>query len=190
MRTQTISSLSWNDRLALIMHYNPSNTNICSSLGVTLDELHTARELQNSGHFCPTQDIDVAAYSDLFEVDDAPDIKVGTIAHVDHGKTTLGVTLARIGAAIVNDPPATATKKVTKSKKRGRKGDNIAKAFAAIPQEPVPVDEFATTYNVSVAVLRQYKRFDGPDKARVRVVKNKESGVLMIWREAEAETHS
>lgn len=84
--------------------------------------------------------------------------------------------------------PQTASKKPKELKKRGRKGSNILDAFKAVPSTPIPVEEFAQKQGVSVAVLRQAKRFDttGID-GRVHVKKDKDSKTLVIWRSADDE---
>ena len=67
---------------------------------------------------------------------------------------------------------------------RGRKSNNIDLAFKAIPTSPVDVEKFAEKNRVSVAVLRQHKRFDNyKDKGLVYVRKNKETGVTEVWRD-------
>jgi len=77
--------------------------------------------------------------------------------------------------------PETATRV---QKKRGRKGDKIAKAFLNIPSTPVNFEEYATKCQVSPNVLRQIKRHDQyKDSGKVFVRKNKELKTMMIWRE-------
>lgn len=79
--------------------------------------------------------------------------------------------------------PQTATKPATIPAKRGRKGENVVKAFAAIPSTPVDVNQFAATQGVSLHVLRQSKRFDpNPALGKVRVAKDKATKTLMISR--------
>ena len=165
------TSLSWNDRLALINAYKPSDAAICSALSITPDELHTAREMEANGHFVATKDLDVAAYSNLF---------------VEESISTPSVTIPgseSISKPTVSQPPATATKQIKVPKKRGRKGDNILKAFKAIPVNPTGALPFASDHSVSLAVLRQAKRFDKTDLGTVRVKKDKTTKELMIWRE-------
>jgi hypothetical protein len=74
-------------------------------------------------------------------------------------------------------------------KKRGRKGTKIADAFNAITLTPQPVDQFIDQQGVSLAVLRQHKRFDVSGLAPVKVKKirvdGNENKILCIWREAE-----
>ena len=71
----------------------------------------------------------------------------------------------------------------TKSKKpRGRPGKKIITAFQNIPSEPVPVEDFASKWKISISVLRQSLRFDKtglPGKVHVRQL----NGSLMIWRD-------
>ena len=164
------SSLSWNDRLALIRAYSPSDATICNSLGVTADELQTARDLEKAGTFVATADLDVESYSELFGDETIVGVKGGAPESIV--KTTES-----------DLPPVTATKKTTAPKKRGRKGEKIAKAFVAIPANPTSADSFASTHGVSLAVLRQSKRFDRTGLGTVRVKKDKTSKELMIWRE-------
>ena len=165
------TSLSWNDRLALIHAYKPSDTVICNALGITQDELHTARGMEANGHFVATKDLDVSAYSDLFQEDS-----------ISVPKTSTGET-GSVSIPTSSQPPATATKVVVLPKKRGRKGDNILKAFSAIPATPTGALPFASEHAVSLAVLRQAKRFDCIGTGVVRVKKDNVSKELMIWRE-------
>ena len=59
----------------------------------------------------------------------------------------------------------------TVKKKRGRPGDKIAQAFAAIGSKPTPVTELIAKYGVAEAVLRQGKRFDKTGLGKVTVKK-------------------
>jgi hypothetical protein len=160
------TTFNWNDRLALIDHYKPTDEQACSTFGVTTEELKTAREMRTAGAFRASTTIDVNSYSNLFS----------------GGKTE------RPSATSVKKPkatkPITATKTIKEPQKRGRKGDKIAKAFASIPNTPTPIEQYANTSGVSVAVLRQSKRFDkSPELGNVCVKKDKETKNLMIWRE-------
>ena len=84
------------------------------------------------------------------------------------------------------EKPATATKPIKSPKQRGRKGNNVATAFCAIPPTAVSLEAFSLQYNVSMHVLRQAKRFDtSGTTGKVRCKKDKETGTLMIWREAD-----
>ena len=56
-------------------------------------------------------------------------------------------------------------------------------AFSSIPAAPTPVEEFLRTHNISLAVLRQSKRFDQTNLGPVKV--RKVDGRLMVWRETE-----
>ena len=166
------TSLSWSDRLALIKAYKPSDETICRALNVTPDELNTAREMEANGHFVATKDLDVAAYNTLFQEDS-----------ITIPKSSTGGSES-ISTPTSSQPPATATKIISVPKKRGRKGDNILRAFSAIPETPTGAIPFATQHSVSLAVLRQAKRFDKTsDVGTVRVKKDKATKELMIWRE-------
>jgi len=80
--------------------------------------------------------------------------------------------------------PQTATKTPRVLKKRGRKGDKIAKAFLEVPTTPVDFEQYATSHGVSTNVLRQIKRHDRyPEKGKVFVRKNKATKKMEIWRE-------
>jgi len=171
-------TLTWGDRLALINHYNPSDEVICSAFGVTQGELDTARNMLTSGSLAVTPDIDFASYSSIFASSDN-----ATATTKPSSKTTS--TTSTVKAAEGEKAPETATKRVKAPQKRGRKGDKIAIAFAKIPETPTKAEAFATEYSVSLAVLRQSKRFDkSPELGNVRVKKDKDTGELMIWRES------
>ncbi len=158
MSKTKIESLGWNQRFALIDHYNPTDVAICTAFGVTAGELQTARQMRTAGTFTPATDLDVEKYGNVFE---------GATIHTRPDADT---------------KPETATKRVKEAKKRGRKGDKIQAAFTAIPAGPVSAQQFAKQHNVSLAVLRQSKRFDKTDLGTVRVKMDKNKA-LMIWRE-------
>lgn len=166
----------WNDRFALLDYYKPTNTQACEALDVTIDELETARDLRAQKRFSGESTINVEDYADMFAADAAlmkskkPKAKSAT-AHVRPKTTAV--------------PPQSATKPIKEAKKRGRKGSNIASAFLAIPTDAISADQFASDHNVSLAVLRQSRRFDKSGLGPVRVKKDKETGGLMIWREVE-----
>ncbi len=88
----------------------------------------------------------------------------------------------------VLNQPQTATKTPRVLKKRGRKGDKIAKAFDEIPAVAVNFEDYAQAHSVSTNVLRQIKRHDRySDRGQVFVRKNKQTKTMMIWREAPAD---
>ena len=180
MSKSDVSSLGWSQRFALIDRYTPSDAQICQAFGVSSDELSTARDLRASGTFAPDATLPVDDYAEVFggEVTTAstkPSARKGSKKATSHSKGSK------------NAAPATATKATKSPKKRGRQGSKIVNAFKAIPATPVAAETFATDHGISLAVLRQSKRFDktGLDGA-VRVKKDRESGTLMIWREATA----
>jgi len=165
-------SLTWNDRLALLAHFKPTDEVACSALGVSQTELNAARQMLSSGVLVPSTNVDYSSYSSLF-------LTTGTVT------TTSRPTKETVMKPEENLPPQSATKKVKEPQKRGRKGDKITAAFAAIPAEPVKAESFAENHSVSLAVLRQSKRFDKhPELGAVKVAKDKTSGDLMIWRES------
>lgn len=163
------SNLSWPDRLALVNAHTPTDTKACEVLGVSNDELRTARELEKAGSIIASTDLDTDTYASLFE---------DSIKNPRTKPSQQSITRGDAGS----QRPLSATKVVREPKKRGRKGDNIAKAFAAIPTTPTNVETFAAAHGVSVAVLRQSKRFDTTGTGTVTVKKDKDSGELRICR--------
>lgn len=169
---QTVSG--WTNRFALIDHYKPTDEQACSAFGVSKDELNTARDMRSKGKFQDNPSIDVNAYASLFsgKQETGSSEKKSTSSTHTKPKTT--------------EKPETATRAVKEPKKRGRKGDKISKAFQSIPSAPTPVEEFAQQHNVSIAVLRQSRRFDSTGlPGAVKVKKDKETKQLMIWRETD-----
>lgn len=187
-------TLTWSDKFALINHFEPTDDQILEAFGGTADELAAARELAASGTITPAEDIDYDAYSHIFNP--SASAASGAIGLSGDGKSTTetkAVTKSPAskkekGTMTSTKKPGeraeTATKKTSTPKKRGRKGDKIANAFKAIPKTPTEAEKFATDYSVSLAVLRQSKRFDrSPELGKVRVKKDKATKQLMIWRE-------
>ena len=177
---KNLVNLNWSERIALLQHYQPSIEQACAVFGCTKDELAVAQNLQASGTF-NASDIDVSSYAEHFAT--ATD-SVTRTESVDKA-TKANKTVTVHSADPASEKPVTATKKVKQPQKRGRKGDKILTAFQAIPSTPTPVDAFMRQYNVSLAVLRQSKRFDKTGLGPVNVRQDKDSKVLMIWREAE-----
>jgi hypothetical protein len=168
--------MTWNQRFAIIDAHKPSDEQICKAFGVQQNELDTARQLRATGQFVAASDVDVDAYASMFS---APAAAATTTKRTSSTSTTKPTTDAK---------PLTATKKTKEPKKRGRKGDKIKNAFAAIPNTPVPADDFASKHGVSLTVLRQSKRFDAADdggKVHVKKIPQEDgSKVLSIWRDA------
>jgi len=154
-----VDTLSWNQRFALIDRFKPADAVICEALGVSSEELQTARQMRSSGTFTSAVDMDVEKYSSLFG---------GATTHTR--KPT-------------NSTPETASKRIREAKKRGRKGNKIQIAFMAVPTQPITASQFAKQHNVSMAVLRQAKRFDKTNIGGDVCVKMDKNKTLMIWRE-------
>ena len=182
-------TMSWGDRLAVIDHFSPTDGQICSVFGVTQDELETARTLRAAGTFAATPDLDVSKYSNVFVSSDIPstqptrgNVHMNTISKTPSATThTMPDTVAK---------PETASKPVKQPQKRGRKGDKILKALQSVPTAQMPVDTFIQQHGVSLAVLRQAKRFVAgldPSQAqsigKINVRQDKATKKLMIWRE-------
>lgn len=175
--------LSWSDRFSLIDHYAPTDAQIMETFKLTKDELATARQLRASGTFASSKTLDVAGYAGIFS---------GAQASTP-ARTTSAVIPTVGGPAqtthVVTDKPESATKKTKVPQKRGRKGDKITNALLAAPATPVPVEDFIKLHGVSLAVLRQSKRFvekmDADLQAKIGKVvvkQDKATKRLMIWR--------
>lgn len=178
--TKITSNLSWGERFALIDHFQPSDSQICSVFNLTQAELDTARQLRAAGTFATVSNIDTSKYANLFSTTTTTNT------------SPVSTSNTKASTATIHVRPETATKKsvVKVPQKRGRKGDKIAKALQSVPQTPVPVAEFVKQHNISLAVLRQSKRFLAtlsPDVAKtigkINVRQDKTSKQLMIWRE-------
>lgn len=172
---QKTYNFSWADRFALLDHYSPSDETACEVLGVTADELSTAKQLRAAGTFAPNKKLNVAEYNHLFAaqpVNVAPAVQPPVMTQTVHTK------------------PQTATKRsVATPKKRGRKGEKIQHALLAVPSSPVPIETFMADHDVSLAVLRQAKRFAKVHGAEfeakvgtINVRKDKATNQLMIWK--------
>lgn len=162
------TNLTWPDRFALIDHYAPSTDDIiCSALGISSDELSSARQLHTAGSLKSSSSFDVAKYGNPF---DASATKTTATTHLR---------------------PESATKRAKTPQKRGRKGTKISTALLAIPLTPISVSQFQETHPVSVYVLRQAnKRFlpklDEAKRAEIGTIQVKTDRAtkqLMIWRE-------
>lgn len=170
--------MSWPDRFALMDHYKPTDAQVCSAFGLSQDELETARTLKAAGTFRSSPNLDVAKYDNVFSTSSSSSTSADASKPT---KTSKATTFVR---------PETAAKKVKVPQKRGRKGDKIAMALAAVPTTQMPVDAFIAQYGVSLAVLRQSKRFISklePSVAqaigKINVRQDKATKQLMIWRE-------
>lgn len=182
-------TMSWGDRLAVIDHFSPADGQACAVFGVTQDELDTARSLQAAGTFIATPNLDVSKYSNVFVSSDVPSTQPtkGTV-HMNTGIKTPSATTHTMPDTL--SKPETASKPVKQPQKRGRKGDKILKALQSVPTTQMSVDAFIQQYGVSLAVLRQAKRFvAGLDPAqaqtigKINVRQDKATKKLMIWRE-------
>lgn len=184
----TSKALSWNDRFALIDKYQPSDEQACNVFQVTQEELDAARTMRDSGTMMSATNIDVDAYHSWFESNDDKTSTSTThgSSNTSKGKSTKTST-PKDGSGDKSSAQS-ATKKQrstsTSTKSPGRRGSKIAQAFGSLSSEAVDAEEFANTHGVSIAVLRQSKRFDKyPEQGKVRVEKDKQAGKLKIWRE-------
>lgn len=169
--------MSWSDRFALIDHFQPTDASVCAAFNLTQAELDTARSLRAQGTFVANPNLDVEKFKSVFTT----------------GSTPQPVTVTpKVPTATVHARPESATKQPKVPQKRGRKGNKITSALQAVPTTPMSVDTFIQQHGVSLAVLRQAKRFvekmDTTDAAKVgnvMVRQDKVTKQLMIWREAQ-----
>ena len=150
------NTFSWSEKLTLINELNPSDEEIFQTFKITMDELDFANECMKSGVFKLAEDLDVDLLKNIFS-----------------DKT-------------ITSEKNFASKPKPEAKKRGRKGDNILKAYMSIPSKPTPIEQFAQEHNVSLPVLKQSKRFDKTGlegTVRVKKLPQEDKKVLMIWRE-------
>lgn len=70
-------------------------------------------------------------------------------------------------------------------KPKGARTSKITQAFEAITTTPQKVEEVIEKYGVSLAVLRQSKRFDKGNVGQIHIRKDKETNDLMVWRSEE-----
>lgn len=180
-----MATLSWADRFALMDHFNPSDDQACAILSVTPNELSTARELRAAGTFAPNTGLNVNDFAEHFA--NSPTANASTPT-VPAPATTAAPTKKPAAESFVK--PESAGKRAAVPKKRGRKGDKIQQALLAVPKQPVPIETFMQTHGVSLAVLRQAKRFaaqHGDEFAKtvgtVNVRQDKATKVLMIWKD-------
>ena len=161
--------MSWPDRMAVVTALGLTKAQAMEAMGQPEPEWDTAFNLLKQGMLVPTSGLDIDYYAKMFN--------------------TSNPAVTSITRPAKTKSAETATKKTAIPKKRGRKGDKIKKAFSQIPSNPVPAEQFAAQHNVSVAVLRQSKRFY-PEAAGSIKVKNvavggdKNNKTLMIWRES------
>lgn len=187
--------LSWNDRFALIDHFHPSDDQICAAFNLSQIELMTARDLKAAGTFNGMSSINFSEYDGLFNSNPAK-IVSSPINSIPLTGKPVAVILPPVSAVKSQTytthlaKPESATKRTKPLQKRGRKGSKINSALLSVPLTPVPVDDFIKQHGVSLAVLRQSKRFIeamGPEAAqkigKVQVRQDKNTKVLMIWRE-------
>ena len=174
-----LSMMSWNDRFAIIDQFKPSDNTICDVFNLTSMELHTASRLRAAGTFAPNPHLNTTQFAELFN-------------DIDNELSLLPVVNVKISSVTVHNKPETATKKVIvkEIQKRGRTGNKIQQALFAVPNTPVPVDQFIQEHGVSVAVLRQSKRFtehlsvnDRQLIGKICVKQDKTTKILMIWKE-------
>lgn len=169
-----ISHLSWADRFGIMskMSEVPSDDELCRVFRVDPNELRLARICLRDKVFRVNTKIDHSLYESVFKGEEVQFPTFGT---------TRTRTYPEFNEA---DRVLFASKREEqKSKQKVRRTNNIDLAFKNIPTDPTPVEVYAEQHRVSVAVLRQHKRFDKFQTGVVYVKKNKETGVVEIWRE-------
>lgn len=195
-------TLSWNDRFALIEHFEPSDPQVLAAFSLTQDELDTARQLKAAGTFRASTGINMEQYSNVFTSAqlNGPMTTIASVASAGVASATTAKQMttlasrpiARQSTATSHTKPETASKKTKEPQKRGRKGNRIQQALAAVPTTPVSAEQFSKENSVSIAVLRQAKRFLAEMPAdmqaqigNVCVRQDKATKQLMIWREVQ-----
>lgn len=163
--------MSWSDRFALIDHYAPSDDQVCAVFGLSQEELDTARSLKAAGMVKSSAALDVSKYAEVFATGKWDSVAPQFTASFQR--------------------PETASRSPKLPQKRGRKGDKIQQALQSVPTVQIPVEAFIKEHGVSLAVLRQSKRFMSkmdPEMqqqiGRVNVRQDKTTRTLMIWRES------
>lgn len=157
-----LSELSWGQKFALIKAFKLDDATTVAKMNVTPNELHVAKELLRREAFAIDDSFDCSRYAEVFNPSEVP------------AKKVTGATSHKAASTVGADGEA--------PKKRGRKGDKITKAFQAITSSPIVADQFTKQHNISLAVLRQSKRFDKSGIPGTIHVKKRE-GALMVWRE-------
>jgi hypothetical protein len=190
-----MKTMSWNDRFALIDKFNPTDAFICAAFNCTVGELAVARKLRAAGSLAPSTDTDTEQYAEEFNNPQSTPSDVGIGIQPMTSPTGQIFKITPTAPPEIPQPQETATKRslVKVPKKRGRKGDKIIQALLNVTTTPVPVSDFIVEYDVSLAVLRQSKRFiTALDAAtaekigKVIVKQDKDTKVLMIWKENNA----
>lgn len=174
-----LHTLNWNERFALINHFKLSDEQICTTFGISSDDLSAARGLLNVGTFTPSKTLDFSKYQGVFNT--VP----GTLSTATEKLPTATVHTRTVDD--LSNKPVTASRKPKEPGRRGRKGNKIEQAFEHVPTIPVSAEKYAAEHGISVAVLRQHKRFDkNGHLGQVNVRQDKETKVLMIWRDTTA----
>lgn len=175
--------VSWPERFALIDHFKPTDEAICRVFELSPEELEFSRGLKEAGLITTSSSFDVTKYSDVFAVGSAA---ISTSRNTAVSKPTR----ASSNTTSFARPESASRPPKAPPLKRGRKGNKIALALQAVPLSHVPIDDFIEKHGVSIAVLRQSKRFIAelePEVAakigRVCVRQDKATKQLMIWRE-------
>lgn len=169
--SKSTNSLGWGERLAIGQHFGMNDKQIAATFSTSIEEVATARELAQAGTIAIATDVDFSQYES--------ELGVKKSTTKQNTATTTSKPATTDAAA-----PVTATKPKKEPKKRGRKGDKIKNAFAAIPAEPTDAEAFISEHGISMNVLRQGKRFDTTGlTGTVHVRKSKETGQLVVWRD-------
>lgn len=169
-----LTSLSWTARLTIIERYDLTDAESVTNFGVSLEELNMAKEFKEDGVFKTDPTLDMEQYSTVLVRDSIANPKSQKAPTMNESETTAPTTKKpRKPSSAIKNP----------SKKVGHKGTKIASAFTAIGLDPISVDTLITQTGVSLAVLRQARRFDKTGGGPVRVRKDKTTGALMVWRE-------
>lgn len=176
-------SMGWGRRFAIIGEFGLDDTQAQQVFGLEDGELGVARKLMDKGHIRIEQGVDFSQYEpELGNLRSSAAPTTATASATKPAKT-VPAKKSVTKKSVTTNKPVTATKPKKPKQKRGRKGDKIVRAFNSVPKKPTNAEDFAQKHQVSMAVLRQAKRFDKSGKAgRVMVKKNRQTGELQIWR--------
>lgn len=165
----------WPQTLCLIEHFQLSDELSHKLLGTTAEGLAEARLLQQSGAFADPVGFNPAKHhSEVF----------GTIRK--HIKTD---AKAATKSEVRSPTKRVATKGSVPTPRPTGSNGKIATAFKLVPEDPVLASEFCIANDISLAVLRQSRRFISSMDEDVQeqigtifVRQDKVTKELMVWR--------
>lgn len=169
-----VANLSWSQRFALIEHFEVSDETACEKFGIAQDALDAARELLAMGSIMPDNTgLAISEYGYLFEPPTKGGFGLGSLVNQLLNRNAIPTSSGNKTKVVGSSGNAS-------QRQRGRRGNKIATAFANIPANPIPLDDFLGQYGVSINVIRQSRRFDTTGGGRIQI--REIQGRQMIWR--------